>query len=84
MAEKKQITLFTGAGASKPFGYQLTDEITRQLLSGDCFTYPINNSRIKDRFILGKDNVEDKMVNLITDICQGLLKGNLSPVLLSG
>ncbi len=73
MAEQARITLFTGAGASKPFGYQLTDEITHQLLSGDCFTY---RNQLQGRFILGKDNVEDKMVNLITDVCQGLLKGS--------
>lgn len=73
MAEQAQITLFTGAGASKPFGYQLTDEITHQLLSGDCFTY---RNQLQGRFILEKDNVEDKMVNLITDVCQELLKGS--------
>lgn len=72
MVEQVRITLFTGAGASKPFGYQLTDELTHQLLSGDGFLY---HSQLKDRFILGDSANSDRMVKFVCDVCRSMMRG---------
>lgn len=71
MAEQIRITLLTGAGASKPFGYHLTNDLTRQLLVGNGFSYAQG-----DRFLFTENQQPDQMTRFIADLCKCLMHGS--------